>query len=181
MKQILNITKVAALLALALAVTIPAHAGDLKAASGQAIQNFKLADPGLTRFFENSAGYVVLPSVGEGGLIIGGQHGDGLVYHKGKVVGKVTMTEISIGAQAGGGQFSEVIFFETNAALESFKASEYKMSAAAKASVVASGVAANAKYEQGMAVFTLPKSGAMVAAAVGGQKFKFAPIHTPTQ
>jgi len=65
---------------------------------------------------------------------------------------------------------------ETNAALESFKASEYKMSAAAKASVVASGVAANAKYEQGVAVFTLPKSGAMVAAAVGGQKFKFEPI-----
>jgi lipid-binding SYLF domain-containing protein len=116
MKQILNITKVAALLALALAVTVPVRAGDLKAASGQAIQNFKLADPGLTRFFENSAGYVVLPSVGEGGLIIGGQRGDGLVYQKGKVIGKVTMTEISIGAQAGGGQFSEVIFYETNAA-----------------------------------------------------------------
>ena len=46
----------------------------------------------------------------------------------------------------------------------------------AKASVAASGVAANAKYDQGIAVFTLPKAGAMVAAAVGGQKFKFAPI-----
>jgi lipid-binding SYLF domain-containing protein len=176
MKKIVNITKMAALLALALAATITAHAGDLKAASGEAIQNFKVADPGLTRFFENSAGYAVLPSVGEGGLIIGGQRGDGLVYQKGRVIGKVTMTEISIGAQAGGGKFSEVIFFETNAALESFKASEFKMSAAAKASVVASGVAANAKYQQGIAVFTLPKAGAMVAAAVGGQKFKFAPI-----
>ena len=50
------------------------------------------------------------------------------------------------------------------------------MSAGAKASVAASGVAASAKYEQGVAVFTLPKSGAMVAAAVGGQKFKFEPI-----
>src|SRR4029450_1646795 len=156
MKHTLRITKIAALFALALPVTITAHAGDLKAAAGAAIQNFKAADPGLTRFFENSAGYAVLPSVGEGGLIIGGQRGDGLVYHKGSVIGKVTMTEISIGAQAGGGKFSEVIFFETNAALESFKASEYKMSAAAKASVVASGVAANAKYEQGVAVFTLP-------------------------
>ena len=107
MKQILSITKVAALLTLALAVTVPARAGDLKAASAQAIQNFKLADPGLTRFFENSAGYAVLPSVGEGGLIIGGQRGDGLVYHKGTVIGKVTMTGISIGAQAGGSQFSK--------------------------------------------------------------------------
>jgi lipid-binding SYLF domain-containing protein len=176
MKRTLRITKIAALLALVLAPTITAHAGDLKDASRAAIQNFKATDPGLTRFFENSAGYAILPSVGEGGLIIGGQRGDGLVYQKGKVIGKVTMTEISVGAQAGGGKFSEVIFFETNAALESFKASEYKMSAAAKASVAASGVAANAKYEQGMAVFTLPKAGAMVAAAVGGQKFKFEPI-----
>jgi len=176
MKKIVNITKMAALLALALALTNTVRAGGLKPAAEQTIQNFKATDPGLTRFFENSAGYVVLPSVGEGGLIIGGQRGDGLVYQKGNVIGKVTMTEISIGAQAGGGKFSEVIFFETNAALESFKASEYKMSAAAKASVVASGVAANAKYEQGVAVFTLPKSGAMVAAAVGGQKFKFSPI-----
>ena len=169
----LRITKIAALLALVLATTFTAHAGELKAASSEAMQNFKSADPGLIRFFEHSAGYAILPSVGEGGFIIGGQHGDGLVYHRGQVIGKVTMTEVSIGAQAGGGKFSEVIFFETNAALESFKASESKMSAAAKASVVASGVAANAKYEQGMAVFTLPKAGAMVAAAVGGQKFKF--------
>ena len=176
MIQTLRITKIATLLALTLALTNTVHAGGLKPAATQTIQNFKQADPGLTRFFANSAGYVVLPSVGEGGLIIGGQRGDGLVYHKGSVIGKVTMTEISIGAQAGGGKFSEVIFFETNAALESFKTSEYKMSAAAKASVVASGVAANAKYEQGVAVFTLPKSGAMVAAAVGGQKFKFEPI-----
>ena len=50
------------------------------------------------------------------------------------------------------------------------------MSAKAKANVAASGVAENAKYEQGVAVFTLPKTGAMVAAAVGGQKFKFEAI-----
>jgi hypothetical protein len=83
---------------------------------------------------------------------------------------------VTIGAQVGGGKFSEVVFFETNAALNSFKESNYEMSAGVKASVAASGVAASAKYEQGVAVFTLPKSGAMVAAAVGGQKFKFEPI-----
>ena len=176
MKQILSITKMAALLALALATTCTVHAGGLKVTSQEAIQNFKAADPGLSKFFKNSVGYAILPSVGEGGLIIAGKHGDGLVYEKGKVTGKVTMSAVTIGAQAGGGKFSEVIFFETNAALNSFKESNYEMSAAAKASVAASGVAARAKYAQGVAVFTLPKSGAMVAAAVGGQKFKFEPI-----
>ncbi|MEO8439829.1 MAG: hypothetical protein ABI540_06355 [Spartobacteria bacterium] len=171
-----RITKIAALLALMLATAFTARAGDLKAESAEAMQNFKAADPGLAKFFKQSAGYAILPSVGEGGLIIGGEHGDGLVYEHGKVTGKVTMSAVSIGAQAGGGKFSEVIFFETKAALNKFKQTEYEMSAAAKASIVASGVAANAKYDQGVAVFTLPLSGAMVKAAVGGQKFKFAPM-----
>jgi lipid-binding SYLF domain-containing protein len=149
------------------------RAADLKAKSDEAIQNFKLADPGLTNFFAKAAGYAILPSVGEGGFIIGGEHGDGLVYAKDKLVGKVTMSEVSIGAQVGGGSFAELIFFETASALRSFETSKWEMSAMAKANVAASGVAANAKYEQGVAVFTLPKSGAMVAAAVGGQKFKF--------
>jgi lipid-binding SYLF domain-containing protein len=177
MKNIIRNLTGAALLTLALAVTTTtARAEDLQAKAEEAVQNFKLADPGLSKFFTNSAGYAILPSVGEGGFIIGGQHGDGLVYEKGKVTGKVTTSEVSIGAQVGGGKFSEVIFFETKAAMKAFKAAKYQMSAGAKASVVASGVAANAKYDQGVAVFTLPKSGAMVAAAVGGQKFEFKPL-----
>ena len=114
--------------------------------------------------------------MGEGGFIIGGQHGDGLVYEKAKLIGKVTMSEVSVGAQVGGGSFAELIFFETEAALKDFQKDQWVMSAKAKASVAASGVAENAKYEQGVAVFTLPKKGVMVSAALGGQKFKFEPI-----
>ena len=165
-----------ALLVVALVSSLTAGAADLKIKAEEAVNNFKLADPGLTNFFAKSAGYAILPSVGEGGFIIGGQRGDGLLYEKASVVGKVTLTEISIGAQVGGGTFSEVIFFETESGLQGFKKDKYEMSAKAKANVAASGVAANAKYEQGVAVFTLPKSGAMVAAAVGGQKFKFEPL-----
>ena len=176
MKNIIRNTLGAALLTLALAATTTARAEDLKAKAEEAVQNFKLADPSLTNFFAKAAGYVILPSVGEGGFIIGAQRGDGLVYEAGKVTGKVTMTEISVGAQAGGGKFSELIFFETAKALKDFKEAKYQMSAGAKASVAASGVAANAKYDQSVAIFTLPKSGAMVSAAVGGQKFKFEPV-----
>jgi len=179
MVSTLRITKIAALLTLVLATTFTARAGDLKASSREAIRNFKATDPGLKRFFENSAGYVILPSVGEGGLIIGGERGDGLVYEHGKITGKAAMSAVSIGAQAGGGKFSEIIFFETKAALENFKRAEYEMSASAKASIVASGVAAHAKYDQGVVVFTLPQRGAMVKAAVGGQKFKFTTVKQP--
>jgi len=179
MKQILLKYKLAGLLIVALASTITARAADakdLKAEAEESIKNFKQADPGLTDFFDKAAGYAILPSVGEGGFIVGGQRGDGLVYEKDKVVGKVTVSEVSVGAQVGGGSFSEVVFFETPEALSDFKKRKWEMSAKAKANVAASGVAANAKYEQGVAVFTLPKKGAMVAAAIGGQKFKFEPM-----
>src|ERR1035438_6172503 len=165
----------AALLVVALASTLTARAEDLQVKAQEALTNFKLADPTLTNFFAKAAGYAILPGVGEGGFIIGGEHGDGLVYQKDKLVGKVSMSEVSIGAQVGGGSFAEIIFFETKAALQSFKTAKWEMSAKAKANVAASGVAENAKYEQGVAVFTLPKTGAMVAAAVGGQKIDAEP------
>src|SRR6185436_10105365 len=107
------------------------RAADLQPSAEQAVSNFKLADPGLTNFFAKSAGYVILPSVGEGGFIFGGEHGDGLLYEKDKLTGKVTMSEVSVGAQVGGGKFSEVIFFETTEALQQFKKAKWEMSAKA--------------------------------------------------
>jgi lipid-binding SYLF domain-containing protein len=177
MKQKTMKLNLAALLLVALTSTLTARAEDLKAKAEEAVSNFKLADSGLTKFFDNAAGYVVLPKVGEGGFIFGGEHGDGLVYENNKITGKVNMTEVSFGAQVGGGSFAEVVFFETTSALKSFKAAKWEMSAQAKATVAASGAAANAKYQQGVAVFTLPLSGAMLAAKVGGQKFEFKPTN----
>src|SRR5262245_24170682 len=176
MKSKLNHRLLATLAAVALTTTFTAHSADLKLKSEEAIQNFKMADPSLTNFFSKAAGFAILPGVGEGGFILGGARGDGLVYEKTNLVGKVTMSEFSLGAQVGGGSFAEIIFFETPEALKTFKASQWEMSAKAKATIAASGASVNAKYEQGVAVFTLPKAGVMVAAAVGGQKFKFEAI-----
>src|SRR6266436_501797 len=160
----------------ALASTLATNAEDLTVKAEEAVQHFKAADTGLTNFFVKAAGYAILPGVGEGGFIFGGEHGDGLVYEKDKLVGKVTMSEVSVGAQVGGGSFAEIIFFETDSALQGFKKSQWEMSAKAKANAAAAGASVNAKYEQGVAVFTLPKTGLMLAAIVGGQKFKFEAI-----
>lgn len=173
MNRKLKTGAVAGLAVLAAALTLTARAEDRKAEAAQAIAAFKLADPTLTNFFAGAAGYAIFPNVGGGGLIIGAEHGDGLLYEQEKVAGKVKLTTITIGAQVGGGTYSEVIFFQTAGALKNFKKSNFEMSAGAKATLAASGAAAKAKYEQEIAVFTLPKSGAMVAASIGGQKFKY--------
>ena|SRR5688572_1188707 len=152
--------------------TAPA-ADSLGEEAQQAITNFLKADSSLQKFLDQSAGYVVFENVGKGGLIVGGAHGKGLVYENKKVVGLARMTQASIGAQAGGQTFSEIIFFETPEALKDFKAGKFEMSAEVSAVVAAEGASKAAKYKQGVAVFTLPKKGVMVQASVGGQKFKF--------
>lgn len=133
-------------------------------------------DNGLERFFENSAGYVIFPNVGKGGFIIGGASGTGVVYQDGDVVGMADLKKLSIGLQAGGQAIIEIIFFETDTDLDRFKEDDFQFSAEASAVAVKSGIAFNAKYKDGVAVFALPKAGLMADASVGGQKFEYSAI-----
>jgi lipid-binding SYLF domain-containing protein len=112
---------------------------------------------------------------------VGGAHGKGLVYEKTTLVGQATLTQASVGAQVGGQTFAELIFFETPAALQDFKAGKFEMSAEVSAVAAAEGASKSADYKKGVAVFTLPKSGLMVSASIGGQKFKYeAEVPQPT-
>lgn len=168
---------------LTVAAFVAAAADDtekLKTEATQTIAAFKTADSGLATFFDNSAGSAVFPNVAKGGLIVGGAHGKGIVYEKGKVVGQAGLTQASIGAQAGGQSFSEVIFFETPQALEDFKDGKFEMSADVSAIVAGEGASKSASYKHGVAVFALPKKGLMVQASIGGQKFTYQAELQPT-
>jgi hypothetical protein len=74
------------------------------------VEVFKNAIP--SSFFETSYGYAVFPTIGKGGVGIGGAHGKGQVYAKGVHVGDTSMTQLTIGFQLGGQAFSQIIFFE---------------------------------------------------------------------
>jgi len=139
------------------------------------ILQFKNSDSGLAGPFEKSAGFIVFPNVGRGGVIFGGEHGQGVVYEKGKPVGTATLTEVTFGLQLGGQALSEVIFFEDPEVLKRFKHSPCELSAEASAVAVREGAASKAQYQLGVLVFTRPKAGLMVQAAVGGQKFTCKP------
>ena len=138
----------------------------------QAIAEFKEKDPGVEKFFDKSAGYVVIPTVGKGGLGIGGARGKGILYENGVPIGIVTLTQVTIGLQAGGQAYSEFIFFEDATALDQFKRGNYELGAQASAVAVTTGASADANFEGGMAIFTQAKGGLMYEASVGGQKFK---------
>jgi lipid-binding SYLF domain-containing protein len=111
--------------------------------------------------------------VGKGGLGVGGALGNGAVYEKGKLIGMAKLTQLNIGFQAGGQAYREVIFFENEEVLNNFKEDKVQLSAQASAVVANQGAAANAKYKNGVMVFTHVKGGLMYEASVGGQKFNF--------
>ena len=140
------------------------------------VAKFKEKDPGLVKLFDGSAGYVVFPTVAKGGLGVGGARGKGYVYQHGRLIGRSTLTQLTIGLQAGGQAYSEVIFFKDTAALDNFKGGHLKLDAQASAVALTGRVAGDVAYRNGVAIVTMAEGGLMYEASVGGQKLSFKPV-----
>ena len=149
-------------------------------------------------YFKNSYGYAVFPTIGKAGLGIGGAHGSGCVYEKGKQVGTAKMNQVSFGWQAGAQGYSLLVFFEDDRAFKEFTSGNFEFGAKASAVAITAGASAGAGttgtssgasagkndattktrtgYEKGMASFSIIKGGLMYEAALGGAKFKYKPL-----
>jgi len=134
---------------------------------------FLRTDPLMKNLFAGAYGYSILPNIGKGAVGVGGASGNGIVYEKGKIVGKSKMSQVTVGFQVGGQAYRELIFFETKEAKDRFKSNKIELSAHASAVAATKGAAANAKYTDGIMIYTQQKGGLMYEASVGGQKFKF--------
>ncbi|BBO74836.1 hypothetical protein DSCW_22530 [Desulfosarcina widdelii] len=157
---------------------------------------FKKSDA-VRPFFDNAYGYAVFPTIGKGGIGIGGAYGTGKVFVQEAPTGTVKMFKGTIGFQFGGQAFSQVIFFEDQRAYNEFTSGEFEFDAGVSAVAITAGVQAKAgtegatasatagpatgnqaktSYYKGMVVFVHAKGGLMYEASVGGQKFSFKPI-----
>ena len=177
-------------------VLVFAFVGPVKADKfSETIEVYKKAES-VQPFFKSAYGYAVFPTVGKGGIGIGGAYGKGQVYKGGKVTGETSLVKATIGFQLGGQAFSEIIFFEDERAYNDFTSGEFEFDASASAVAITAGVQAKAgtegttagasagpatgeqaksTYHKGMAIFIHTKGGLMYEAAIGGQKFKFTP------
>lgn len=147
----------------------------LMADADEAIETFKSTDKMMTQQFADAVAYVVFPNVGKGALVVGVSSGNGIVYENGVAVGSADLKKLDVGLQAGGKAFSEVIVFNTQEAYDRFKNDELEFAANASAVVLKSGKSAEAKFNDGVAVFATAKGGLMAEASVGGQKFEYKP------
>jgi lipid-binding SYLF domain-containing protein len=166
--------RLAAAAILLLAAAAPAEPPAADPADARAvIAKFKEKDPGLAKVFAQSRGYAVFPTVGKGGIGIGGARGKGYVYEGGRLIGRSTLTQVSIGLQLGGQAYSEVVFLKDAAAMASFKSGKLKLDAQASAVALTARAAADLAWREGVAIVTMAKGGLMYEASVGGQKFSF--------
>ena len=156
--------------------TAPASREDkaaLVAAATTRWQQMSKEDPALGALVQRGYGYALFPDVGKGGLGVGGAYGRGVVYERGQHIGYSDLTQGSVGLQVGGQSFSELLVFETKAALDRFKAGQFGFTADASAVVLTSGAATNATFVDGVAVVLQPLSRMIVEAAIGGQQFTY--------
>jgi lipid-binding SYLF domain-containing protein len=133
-------------------------------------------DPSMSKLFSTSYGYAIFPKITKAGLVFGGSGGYGAVNEQGKSIGTAKVAQVTVGAQIGAQAYREVIFFENNDALGRFKANKLEFSAEISAVAAKSGVSKNAKYTNGVAIFTDDLGGLMAEASVGGQKFTYKPL-----
>jgi lipid-binding SYLF domain-containing protein len=146
-----------------------------------ALNEMMQSDPNLNDFLRNSYAYAFFPTAKKGAVIVGGAYGRGVVYEQGNFIGYADISQATVGAQAGGQSFSELVVFENKNALDRFKQGNLKFAANASAVVLKQGVGTSARYTDGVAIFVKPIGGVMAEAAVGGQQFTFAPASTPAR
>jgi len=157
-----------------------------------AVQTFRAAGES-GKYFSDSYGYAIFPSIGKGGIGIGGAHGGGRVYAQNAYVGDTKLTQVTVGFQLGGQVYSEIIFFQNKEAFDHFTSGKFEFGAQANAVAITAGASAQAGtggtgasasgdenhartaggYQNGMAVFTVAKGGLMYEASIGGQKFSY--------
>lgn len=152
------------------------HRAILQNASDSAMDRFYAADPGMRERVGRAAGYAIFPDVKKVGVGVGGAYGKGEVHENGVMVGYCDLSAGTVGLQLGAEAYSELVLFENRAALDSFKAGEFSLSANASAAAGKSGDAAATDYRDGVAVYIYQKGGLMAEASVGGQKFTYRPL-----
>src|SRR5210317_178660 len=133
----------------------------LELAVAQAIIKANESDPTLTMWFETAYAYAVFPKVGKGGFIVGGAHGKGVVIRGDTTMGLTSLSQVSVGAQIGGQVYAQYIMFKDQTAFDHFTRGNFEMGAQVSAVAITVGASADARYDSGVAVFTLADGGLM--------------------
>jgi lipid-binding SYLF domain-containing protein len=86
--------------------------------SREALRRLVEVSPAARALNGRARGVLVFPSITKGGLIVGGQYGEGALFEEGMLTGYYNSVAVSYGLQAGVQQFGYALFFMSDADLE---------------------------------------------------------------
>jgi len=119
-------------------------------------------------------GILVFPSITKGGLIVGGQYGEGTLYEQGSVTGYYSSVGVSYGLQAGVQTFGYALFFMNDSDLEYLIKSEgWEVGAGPSVVVLDKGVASSLSTttaRQGVYAIFFEQKGLMAGIGLQGTK-----------
>lgn len=156
--------------------TVPdtaAERTDLQAQASSALGRAQAVDPTIVPHIQGATAVAVFPKIDKGGAGLGGAYGRGILFEKGVAIGYCDISQGTIGAQLGGQEYTEILVFNTQDSVSTFKAEKFEFNSQATAVALRKGAGTNVEYKNGVAVFTLDEAGLMGEASVGGQKFTY--------
>jgi lipid-binding SYLF domain-containing protein len=95
-----------------------ATAAEINKDADAAIKQLEAQDPNYRALLQKALGVLIFPKIIKGGLIIGGEYGEGALRENGKTVRYYRIAAASLGLQAGGQSFSYALLFMKQAALD---------------------------------------------------------------
>jgi len=95
-----------------------ASAAEIDRDAQKALENLYAKSPSAKTMGEKAVGVLVFPGIVKGGLIVGGQYGEGALIKDGKTVGYYSTVAASYGLQIGLQKYGYALFFMTDSALK---------------------------------------------------------------
>jgi lipid-binding SYLF domain-containing protein len=105
-------------------VALAASAGEIDAKVNGTLEVFKEKVPGGAEFLDKASGMLVFPTITKAGLLVGGEFGEGALRIGGQTADYYNIASASFGLQIGAQQYSIVMVFLSDEALQEFRDSK---------------------------------------------------------
>ena len=89
-----------------------------------ALQNLFEIDPNTISIYKNAPATLIIPRITKAGVVLGGAYGEGVLRINEAPVDYYSLASASYGIQIGAQQYSNIIFFMTEEALQKFRVTD---------------------------------------------------------
>lgn len=155
---------------------LPAHAAtraEIQAETNAAMARLR-AQPNTAALFERAEAVLIFPRIISGGLIVGGQYGEGILYRGAERQGFYRIAGASFGLQAGAQVAGLAMFFMTDEALRALQAANgWEIGTGPSVVALDQGVQANLSsttLREPVYAISFNQQGLMAALAINGTK-----------